>query len=208
MLLERAASGDSRAWGALLKQNHDRLQTILSFRIDPRLRARVDAADVMQEAFIVATARRADFFGQSAQSLFLWLRWIAGNTLVDLHRHHFGAQMRDAAREVSSHRRTSSGRDDDTREVLVAHLTSSVTGPATAAGRAEVKARLNQALGQMESIDREVLALRHFEQLTIVEAAQVLGIQERAAAKRYLRALKRLRNVLSDMPGGLTGLRP
>jgi RNA polymerase sigma-70 factor (ECF subfamily) len=78
----------------------------------------------------------------------------------------------------------------------------------TAAGRAEVKARLDEALGRMDAADREVVALRHYEQLTSAEAAQVLGIQERAAAKRYLRALERLREILSDMPGGLTGLRP
>ena len=78
---------------------------MLAFRLDPRLRGRVDAADVIQEAFIVATARRADFFEQSAQPLFLWLRWIVGNTLLELHRHHLGTQMRDAAREVSSRRR-------------------------------------------------------------------------------------------------------
>ncbi|CAA9390287.1 MAG: hypothetical protein AVDCRST_MAG64-1155, partial [uncultured Phycisphaerae bacterium] len=83
-----------------------------------------------------------------------------------------------------------------------------VTGPATAAGREDVEARLGEALGRMDATDREVLALRHFEQLTSSEAAQVLGIQERAAAKRYLRALERLREVLSAMPGGLTELRP
>jgi RNA polymerase sigma-70 factor (ECF subfamily) len=91
---------------------------------------------------------------------------------------------------------------------LVAQLTAGRTGPATAAGRAEAKARVSEALAQMEAIHREVLALRHFEQLSNVEAAQVLGIQERAAAKRYVRALERIREVLSDMPGGLTGLGP
>jgi len=171
------------------------------------LQGRVDAADVIQDAFIVATARRADFFGQSAQPLFLWLRWIVGNTLLEVHRHHLGTQMRDAALEVSSRHRSGSGGTDDTREAIVAQLTAGQTGPATAAGRMEVKARLIDALAQMESIDREVLALRHFEELTNAEAAQVLGIQKLAAAKRYVRALERLREVLADMPGGLTELR-
>ena len=114
--------------------------------------------------------------------------------------------MRDAKREATSHRR--SGADDDTREALVAQLTGGVTGPATAAGRAEATARVNEALMQMDSTDQQVLALRHFEQLTNAEAAQVIGIQESAAAKRYVRALERLKEMLSDMPGGLTGLRP
>src|SRR5215213_7295986 len=87
-LMDRAPGGDVAAWGALLAQHQDRLARMLVFRLDPRLRGRVDAGDVVQEAFIVATARRADFFAQSTQSLFLWLRWIFGNTLLELHRHH------------------------------------------------------------------------------------------------------------------------
>jgi RNA polymerase sigma-70 factor, ECF subfamily len=208
LLLDRAAGGDVDAWGALLTQHQERLQRVLAFRLDPRLRGRVDAADVVQEAFIVATARRGDFFRQSTQSLYLWLRWVVTNTLLELHRHHLGTGMRDATREVSTRRRGRSAGRDDTRDALVEHLSGGATGPATAAARAEVKARLTDALTRMEPIDREVLALRHFEQLTNAEAAQVLHIQERAAAKRYVRAVERLREMLSDMPGGLTGLRP
>jgi RNA polymerase sigma-70 factor (ECF subfamily) len=207
-LLARAADGDGEAWGALLARHQQRLQALVLFRLDPRLRGRVDTADVIQEAFITATARRADFFAQSAQPLFLWLRWIIGNTLLELHRHHLGARMRDARREHQGDEGADGGGDGGTRAALVAQLTAGITGPATAAGRAELKARLDEALGRMDAGDREVLALRHYEQLTSSEAAQVLGIQERAAAKRYLRALERLREVLGEMPGGLTVLRP
>jgi len=136
--------------------------------------------------------------------LFLWLRGIVANKLLEIHRHHLGTRMRDAAREVASQRRAA---PDATSAALVTQLTCRKTGPGTAAARAEVKVRLHEALNGMEAIDREVLALRHFEQLTNSEAAQVLGIEERAAAKRYVRALKRLKDILSDMPGGLTGLR-
>ena len=205
-LLARAAGGDLGAWGTLLMRHQERLQCVLTFRLDPRLRGRVDAADVVQEAFINATARRTEFFKHSAQPLFLWLRWVVQNTLLELQRHHLGTQMRDAAREVRHYRGAGDG--GDSRELLVAHLSAGATGPATAAGRAEATAHVTEALGQMDPVDREVLALRHFEQLTNAEAAQVLGIRERAAAKRYVRALERMRDVLSDMPGGLTGLRP
>lgn len=208
LLLARAAGGDVDAWGALLAIHQERLQSVIAFRLDARLRGRLDAADVMQDAFIAATARRAEFFGQTAQSLFLWLRWMVGNTLLELHRHHLGAKMRDAKRERSAGFCPDGASDITTRAALVAQLTGGVTGPATAAGRAEVKAHLDAALDHMDAIDREVLALRHYEQLTSSEAAQVLGIQERAAAKRYLRALERLREVLAEMPGGLTALRP
>jgi len=219
LLLARAAGGDVNAWGALLARHQERLAGVASFRLDLRLRGRVDAADVVQEAFVAATQRRGEFFGQSAQPLFLWLRWMLANTLLEVHRHHLGAQMRDARRELRSGRRGGAdggggggggGGDDadSTRAAIVAQLTSGATGPATAVGRAEVKARLGEALGSMDAIDREVLALRHYEQLTNAEAAHVLGIQERAAAKRYLRALERLRELLAEMPGGLTELRP
>jgi RNA polymerase sigma-70 factor, ECF subfamily len=204
---DRAAAGDMNAWGVMLAQHHQRLQSVVAFRLDPRLRGRVDPADVMQEAFVAATLRRAEFFGQSTQSLFLWLRWMVGNTLLELHRHHLGAQMRDARRELTFDP-CAIDHDDNTRAALVAQLSAGATGPATAAARMELHSRLNKALGRMEETDREVLALRHYEQLTGAETAQVLGIQERAAAKRYTRALERLREILAEAPGGLTGLRP
>jgi RNA polymerase sigma-70 factor (ECF subfamily) len=208
-LLARAGGGDGDAWGALLALHQERLQSVIAFRLDPRLRRRVDVADVVQETFIAATARRAEFFQQSAQPLFLWLRWMVGNTLLELHRHHLGAQMRDPKREASGDRGPAGdGRADTTRAAMGAQLTAGATGPPTAAGRADVSARLNEALGRMDETDREVLAMRHFEQLTSGETAQALGINERAAAKRYTRALERLRDILAEMPGGLTELRP
>src|SRR5215218_6946866 len=99
LLLDRATAGDADAWGALISRHEPRLLSVVEFRLDPRLRGRVDAADVIQEAFIVATSRRGDFFAQAVQPLFLWLRWIVGNTLLEIHRHHLGTRMRDAARE-------------------------------------------------------------------------------------------------------------
>jgi RNA polymerase sigma-70 factor (ECF subfamily) len=211
-LLSRAAAGDAEAWGALLARHQDRLTSVICFRLDPRLRGRVDAADVLQEVFVAATARRGEFFAQTTQQpLFLWLRWMAGNTLLELHRHHLGFQMRDVRREAAAGQAwwpASGERQDETRDALVAQLTGGATGPATAAERKEAVTRLHEALATIDPVDREVLALRHYEQLTNAEAAQVLGIQERAAGKRYLRALERLRETLAEMPGGLTELRP
>jgi RNA polymerase sigma-70 factor (ECF subfamily) len=209
LLLDRAAGGDVGAWGALLKCHQARLLEVITFRLDPRLRGRIDASDVMQETFLAATERRDEFFQRWEQPLFLWLRWMSGNPLLVLHRHHLGAQMRDVRREMHSDCvQDESGCNGGTRGALVEQLTGGATGPSTAAARVEIKSRLNEALGQMDPIDREVLALRHYEHLTSSEAAQVLGIQEDAASKRYLRALGRLREILSEMPGGLTGLQP
>lgn len=207
VLLARAAGGDLDAWGTLLAQHAARLRRVAAFRLNPRLRGRIDAGDVLQETFVAATERRAEFFAEPDRSLFLWLRWMVGNTLLEVHRHHLDAQMRDVRRE-EPFGGGGGGAGDATRDALAAQLTCGVTGPATAARRAELHARLIAALDQMDAGDREVLALRHYEQLTSAEAAQVLGIQERAAAKRYGRALERLRELLAQMPGGLTELRP
>jgi RNA polymerase sigma-70 factor, ECF subfamily len=204
-LLVRAADGDAHAWGSLLMEHEGRLLRMAAFRLDPRLRGRVEAADVVQEAYAEASAHRDDYFRQQRLPLFLWLRGVVGNKLLELHRRHLGTRMRAAGREVSLQGAAS---PDATSAALAEQLTGHATRPSVAAARAETKTRLHEALHVMEPIDREVLAMRHFEQLSNTEAAAVLGIEERAAAKRYLRALQRLKTILADMPGGLTELRP
>jgi len=205
-LRHRAAAGDVEAWGVLLTEHEARLCRMVAFRLDPRLRGRIEASDVVQEAYVGAAAQRADYFGQpQAPPLFLWLRGIVANKLLEVHRHHLGTRMRDAARDVA---RVGRAAPDATSVALVAQLAGHATGPGTAAARSELSARLHDALDAMAAADREVLALRHFEQLSNGEAAQVLGIHERAAAKRYVRALRRLRDALAQAPGGLTGMRP
>jgi RNA polymerase sigma-70 factor, ECF subfamily len=204
-LLARAAAGDGAAWGALLTGHQERLVRMVEFRMDARLRGRADAADVVQDAFAEASDHRQDYFRAPAVPLFIWLRGVVNNKLLEAHRHHLGTRMRDAKRDLPL---DASARQDDTSAALCAQLTAGLTRPSVAAVRGEVRTRLAEALCGMDPTDREVLALRHFEQLSSAEAAQVLGIQERAAAKRYLRALQRLKQILSDMPGGLTELRP
>jgi RNA polymerase sigma-70 factor (ECF subfamily) len=187
-------------------QHEARLRRMVAFRLDRRLQGRVDASDVLQEAYLQATAHRANYFENPSAPLFLWLRGVVANKLLEVHRHHLGTGMRDAAREIHDH--SPAAETDATSAALVDQLTRGATGPGTAAGRSEVRLRLAEALKRMEAIDREVLALRHFEQLTNGEVAQVLGIKEAAAAKRYVRALQRFKELLSEMPGGLTELRP
>jgi RNA polymerase sigma-70 factor (ECF subfamily) len=204
LLLALAAEGDRAAWGSLLTAHQERLARMVAFRMDPRLRGRIDAADVVQEAFVAASAKREVYFRAPSVPLFVWLRGVVSNKLLELHRHHLGTHMRDAKRERPLE---ALPRSDDTSAALCAHLTAGLTRPSVAAVRGEIKARLAEALDGMDPMDREVLAMRHFEQLSNMEAAQVLGIEERAAAKRYLRALARLKEILSNMPGGLTELR-
>jgi len=204
-LLQRAVGGDQASWGVLLTQHEERLRRMIAFRLDQRLQGRIDASDVIQEVYLEAFTHLADYARDPVMPFFLWLRGIAGNKLRELHRHHLGTHMRDAGREVSLYRGTL---PETTSAALAAQLLGHLTRPSEAAIRAEVKIRLQEALNSMDALDREVLALRHFEQLTTAEAAQVLGIKEKAAGKRYLRALKRLKDMLASMPGGLGGLAP
>jgi RNA polymerase sigma-70 factor (ECF subfamily) len=206
VLLGRAAAGDSVAWGALLTTHQDRLARMVAFRIDPRLSGRLDPADIVQEAFVEASEHRNDYFRTSCGSLFLWLRGVVINKLLELHRYHLGTQKRDAKRDRALEAAPGTSQAQTTA-ALCGQLTAGLTRPSVAAVRGEIQARLTDALDQMDPTDREILALRHFEQLSNAEAAELLGIREDAAAKRYLRALGRLRQILSEMPGGLAELR-
>jgi RNA polymerase sigma-70 factor (ECF subfamily) len=198
-LLARAAAGDQASWGALLTRCEDRLLRMITFRMDQRLNGRIDPADVLQEVYLAATAHLADYLARPVMPFLLWLRGIAGNKLLELHRLHLGTQMRDAAREVSLFR---GHLPQASSAALAARLLGRFTSPSEAALRAEAKIQLQDALNAMDPLDREVLALRHFEQLSPAETAEVLGIKEKAAGMRYLRALKRLREVLLNLPGG------
>src|SRR5262249_30727243 len=204
-LLRQAARGDPEQFGAVLERYRPRLRRMVALRLDPRLQGRIDPSDVIQEAYLEASARLAGYMEKPAMPFFLWLRFLAGQKLVTLHRQHLGTGMRDAGRAVSLYR----GRLPETSSAaLAAQLLGHDTRPSEAAIWAELKIRLQEALNSMDPLDREVLALRHFEQLSRAETAQVLGIQESAASKRYVRALKRLKQILTEFPGGVEGLRP
>jgi RNA polymerase sigma-70 factor (ECF subfamily) len=202
-LLQAAAAGDRERWGTLLARHRDRLRRMVALRLDRRLQGRIDASDVVQEAFLEASTRLPEYVQQPTMSFFLWLRFLTGQKMLELHRHHLGAQMRDAAREISLYRdalpATSSA-------ALAAQLLGRDTGPSEAAIRAERKIRLQEALNSMDPLDREILALRHFEQLNNVETAQSLGLQESAASKRYIRALKKLKEILTQLSQGGKGV--
>jgi RNA polymerase sigma-70 factor (ECF subfamily) len=199
-LLQRAAQGDRQGWGALLERHRKRLRRMVALRLDPRLQGRIDASDVIQEAYLEASARLPEYLRQPAVPFFLWLRFLTGQKLAELHRHHLAAQMRDAGREVSLYR---GSLPETSSAALAAQLLGHDPRPSEAAVRAERKLRLQAALNSMDPLDREVLALRHFEQLSNAETAQVLGLQESAASKRYIRALQKLKGILAGMPGDI-----
>jgi RNA polymerase sigma-70 factor (ECF subfamily) len=202
-LLQRAAQGDSQGWGELLERHRRRLRRMVALRLDRRLQGRLDASDVIQEAYVEATARLPEYLGQPALPFYLWLRFLTGQKLMELHRHHLGVKMRDARREIALYR---GSLPEASSAALAAQLLGHDTRPSEAAIRAERKIRLQEALNSMDALDREVLALRHFEQLNNAEAARVLGLQDSAASKRYIRALKKLKEILTSLPGGKEGL--
>jgi RNA polymerase sigma-70 factor (ECF subfamily) len=195
-LLEQACSGDSGALGELLELHRPRLHRVIAFRMDRRLGGRIDAADVIQEAYLTATARFPEYLSDTTMPFLLWLRFIAVQKLAELHRYHLGTKARDASREVSL---DNSPLPAATSAVLAAQLLGKQTTPTQAFARAEIKNQLENALNQMEDIDREVVALRHFEQLGNMETARILGINESAASNRYVRAIKRLKKILDQV---------
>ena len=198
-----AAVGDAHAdWGEFLSAHRDRLRRMVSLRLDQRLRGRIDPSDVIQEAFIEATERRPECVRQSdVMPPFLWLRLLTLQRLHLIHRRQLGTRSRNAGREVSIHGGVFPAASS---AALAAQLLGRDTRPSEVAIRAERKRRLQEALDSMDPIDREVLVLRHFEQLRNVECARVLGLAESAATKRYLRALRRLKDILSTSDGGPT----
>ncbi len=202
-LLGRARVGDKAALSELFTRHRDRLRRMVEMRLDWRLQARLDASDVIQDAFLEVAQRLEEYLRDPTLPFFLWLRLVVGEQLTNLHRHHLGAQMRDAGREVSLYREALPAASS---AALAAQLLGKHTSPTQAAIRAERLLRLQAAVNLLDPLDREVLSLRHFEHLTRAETAKVLGIEESAAAKRYIRALKRLKETLADMPGGLEGL--
>jgi RNA polymerase sigma-70 factor, ECF subfamily len=197
-LLARARAGDGSARAELFARHRDRLKQMVRLRLDRRLHGRLDPSDVLQEAYLDFARRFDDYATDPSLPFFLWLRGLTGQRLMDLHRRHLGAQMRDAGQEVSLYR----GALPQASSASLAHqLLGRLTSPTQAAVRAELQVRLQNALNGLDPLDREVLVLRHFEELSNGETAQVLGLQKSAASKRYIRALARLKDVLENIPG-------
>ena len=199
----RLRGGDRGALAEFFGENRDRLRRMVELRIDARLRARIDPSDVLQEAFLDVDRDLDAYLVDPKLPPLLWLRLHVGRRLTTLHRQHLGTKMRDAGLEVSLFQ---GALPEPSSAALASMLLGRHTTPTQAAQRAERMLRVQEALNSLDPIDREVIALRHFEQLGRAEAAQVLGITQEAGAKRYFRALKRLKDALATLPGGWGGL--
>jgi RNA polymerase sigma-70 factor (ECF subfamily) len=202
-LLNAVRSGDEGALAVPVERHRDRLERMVALRMDRRPHGRVDPADVVQEAHLAVRGKFPQCSADPRLPYFLWLRLDVGQKLVDVDRKHLGTRIRDSGQEVSLHH---GALPQVTSLSLAEHLLGKLSTPSHAAMRAELKVRVHEALKSMDPNDREVLILRHFEDLSNAEAAQVLRIKPTAAVNRYLRALKRLRDVFQGMPGGTEGL--
>lgn len=197
-LLRDARSGDQIAWRKLADLMNQRLRRMVQFRMDPRLSARVDPSDVLQESMLEAWQRLDEFTG-GRMPFFVWLRFLTFQRLLAIHRRHFSSEMRDVSREVGRGMQNPS----TTSASLARWLVSGGATPSSIAVKSEESDQLLAALDDLEPDEREVLALRHFEHLSNVEAAAVLEMNESTASTKYLRAIRKLKRILERVPGFL-----
>lgn len=196
--LRQGIQGDTQSLALVWDTYRERLRKLVRLRMDRRLQGRIDPSDVLQEAFVDFATRASEYINDPSMPFYLWLRFLTGQRLQLMHRHHLGAQMRDAGREVSLHQ---GAMPQATSVSLAAQLLGRFTSVTQAVQRAEMQVILQEAINAMDPLDREILALRHFEELSNVETAEVLGIKATTASTRHIRALKRLRETLLKTPG-------
>ena len=180
--------------GLVLEGWRGRLRQLIQFRLDPRIVARVDASDLLQDTFLEATRRYPEYQADPAVPLFIWLRAMALQRVSKARRDHAQRERRDVNREVAI-----PARAGETSIAIVNCLLDRQPSPASEAQRNERRRQILEAVESMDPIDREVLALRHFELLDNLETAEALGINPAAASKRHVRALARLKKVLESL---------
>jgi RNA polymerase sigma-70 factor (ECF subfamily) len=194
LLHRSAAQGDAAARAELLNRYRSRLRRMIALRINPRIAARVDPSDVVQDAMTDAHARLPEYFADPQLPFYPWLRRIAWDRLADVYRTHFSAEKRSVLKEQVWERNL----NDESVAELAQSFVSSGTNPGQRVALAEMQFRVQAALKELKSRDREILVLRYLEQLGVAEIAGVLGISQTAVTSRHLRALQRLRRRLGD----------
>ncbi len=202
-LLQQAKAGDSQAVNQLLDRHRDALRRLVELRMDRALKRRVDASDIVQDVLVEANRRLQDYLADPSPMPFhLWLRHMAKDRLIDAHRRHRVAQRRSLDREQPL--AAPAGIDHSTME-LAGQLCDPQMTPAAAATWQETLRRFQEAVEQLDDIDREMILMRHFEKLSNQEAAEILGLTSAAASMRYLRAVRRLRVLLGNQEPSADG---
>jgi RNA polymerase sigma-70 factor (ECF subfamily) len=196
-LLQRVATTGGQALDELFTRHRERLRKMVRLRLDRRLRGQFSSSAVLNEVFREAGRRIEEYLANPGQSVFLWFRLLTGQLLQALHRKYLGGHILDAGQDLSLFR----GALPAVNSVSLAAQLIGQRVPDQAAVRADMLLRLQDALNGMDSLDREVLALCHFEELADGEVAAVLGIDPEAVTLHYVRALKRLKKILQSVPG-------
>lgn len=195
-LLDLARQGDAGAINRLLDRHRDSLRRLVDLRMDRALVRRVDASDIVQDVLVEANRRLADYLANPTMPFHLWLRHMARDRLIDAHRRHRVAERRSLDREQP----LVAPRDLDRSTMeLVAQLADQELTPAAAAAWQELQRRFQGAVETLDEQDREIVLMRHFEELSNQEVAQILDLSAAAASMRYLRAMRRLRVMLADV---------
>lgn len=194
--MQQLRDGNNASYAMLFDIYSPQLLRIIDFRLDRRLATRIDAEDVLQEVF-VSGLKRIDYLrAPETKSFFVWIRLITRQTLIDLVRHHLGAQQRSVNREHKNDRNSFQSQDSfSIASILVANTTS----PSNAVSKRELMQLVESSLQTLSESDREIIALRHFEELTNKQSAEVLEITEKTASIRYVRALTKLKTALSEL---------
>jgi len=193
-LIERAARGDDAARHQLLARHRDRLKRMVAVHLDRRLAARVDPSDIVQEALLEAHRELSEYLRRRPLPVFPWLRQFAWERLLKWHRAHIKVQKRSIGRE----QRWELDLPDESAMQLAHRLIAAGTSPSRRLIRDELRQRVRAALETASPRDREILVMRHLEEMSAAEIAATLGITERAAKARHTRALERLRSLLDE----------
>ncbi len=196
--IARLREAGEQALAEALLHERERLHRIVELRMDAKLSGRVDPGDVLQETFLEARKRLPRYLDNPSVPVFVWLRGVTLDTLIHIHRRHIEAQRRDVGHEVSIQ---ATAAHASSAANLARSLLAGDTSPSNAVLREERHQMLERALLVLDEIDREVLTMRHFEQLSNDEVAQILGVKKAAASRRYTRALEHIRLVLQALPG-------
>ncbi|RCS52938.1 RNA polymerase factor sigma-70 [Bremerella cremea] len=192
-LLDGARNGDTSARDALLQRHRDSLRRMIEMRLDRRIQQRVDASDIVQEVLVDANRRLVDYLENPKMPFHLWLRHMAKDRIIDAHRRHRVSGKRSVDREQN----LNVGFNMDQSSVdLAAQLCDHNATPGAAATMQELHIRFQAAIEELEDQDREVVIMRHFEQLSNQDVAAALDLTPAAASMRYLRAIRRLRSLL------------
>jgi RNA polymerase sigma-70 factor (ECF subfamily) len=191
-LLRHAQAGNEDALNEVLMKHRERLKRMVAVRMNAKLQSRIDASDVIQDTFVEASRALNAYLEDPQLPVFIWLRHLAGEKLIQAHRIHLGAQKRNAGRE----QRIFGGAPQATSQSIAVQLAGSITSPSQALVKKEAKDQLMTALESMDEIDREILTLRHFEHLSSRETAEIVGMNHEAVRKRYVRALDKMQKAL------------